>query len=130
MLVSEPTSIGRLGSAHANAVSVIDVTESGTAPVYNISVEGAAEYFANGILVHNCDAFRYLLMSWPHLPEPVDPLVQDVDPGLSAKDLRDMERFAKHAHAEGEKIADGIGEFHQQAEDDDYGHYDSMYASY
>ncbi len=27
---------------------------AGSAPVFNISVEGAEEYFANGILVHNC----------------------------------------------------------------------------
>lgn len=33
---------------------------SGTADVYNLSVEDAEEYFANGILVHNC---RYLIMS-------------------------------------------------------------------
>ena len=28
-------------------------------PVYNITVEGEHEYFANGILVSNCDALRY-----------------------------------------------------------------------
>lgn len=28
-------------------------------PVYNLSVEGAHEFFANGILVHNCDATAY-----------------------------------------------------------------------
>ena len=28
-------------------------------PVYNLTVEGAHEYFANGILVHNCDAVSY-----------------------------------------------------------------------
>lgn len=31
-------------------------------PVYNIEVEGEPEYFANGILVHNC---KYLVMSYP-----------------------------------------------------------------
>lgn len=29
--------------------------------VYNLSVENAEEYFADGILVHNCDALRYAL---------------------------------------------------------------------
>lgn len=31
-------------------------------PVYNLTIEGAHEYFANGVLVHNCDAFVYLVM--------------------------------------------------------------------
>jgi len=30
-----------------------------TAPTYNLTVEGANEFFANGILVHNSDAARY-----------------------------------------------------------------------
>jgi len=29
-------------------------------PVYNLKVEDEPEYFANGILVHNCDAMRYV----------------------------------------------------------------------
>jgi hypothetical protein len=28
-------------------------------PVYNLTVAGDHEYFANGILTHNCDALRY-----------------------------------------------------------------------
>jgi hypothetical protein len=32
-------------------------------PVYNLSVMGAHEFFANGILVHNCDSTRFLLAS-------------------------------------------------------------------
>ena len=36
---------------HVAALHVV-----GRAPVYNLSVEGCPEYFANGILVHNCDA--------------------------------------------------------------------------
>lgn len=38
-------------------VEVIFDTRTKT-PVYNLTVEGG-EYFANGILVHNCDAMRY-----------------------------------------------------------------------
>ena len=29
--------------------------------VYNLTVEDAHEFFANGILVHNCDSLRYAL---------------------------------------------------------------------
>jgi len=32
---------------------------SGIARVYNLTVEGEHEYFANGVLVSNCDAWRY-----------------------------------------------------------------------
>ncbi|MBP8183356.1 MAG: hypothetical protein KAX88_04575 [Rhodoferax sp.] len=39
-------------------LEVSDGQES--APVYNLTVEGG-EYYANGILVHNCDALRYVL---------------------------------------------------------------------
>ncbi len=31
-------------------------------PVYNLTVKDSHEFFANGVLVHNCDALRYLTM--------------------------------------------------------------------
>lgn len=31
--------------------------------VYNLTVDGSHEFYANGILVHNCDAGRYLLIN-------------------------------------------------------------------
>lgn len=31
------------------------------APVFNLTVAGEPEYFANGVLVHNCDATRYAI---------------------------------------------------------------------
>jgi len=34
--------------------------------VFNISVDEAEEYYANGVLVHNC---RYACMSRPWVPE-------------------------------------------------------------
>ena len=33
-------------------------------PVYNLSVEDTPEFFANGVLVHNCDCARYALFSF------------------------------------------------------------------
>jgi len=45
------------------AASVVSIWEgAGRARVFNLQVEGVPEYFANGILVHNCDelaAWRY-----------------------------------------------------------------------
>lgn len=40
-------------------------------PVYNLTVDGQPEFFANGILVHNClDALRYLCHSRESAPKP------------------------------------------------------------
>ena len=47
------------------AVRVLDICLAGTEKIYNISVEEEPEYFANGILVHNCESLRYGLMSRP-----------------------------------------------------------------
>jgi Hint domain len=42
------------------AVSVVACGSERQERVYNVTVEGQPEYYANGILVHNCaDAFRY-----------------------------------------------------------------------
>ena len=46
----------------AAGVSVLSVSAEPTPqPVYNLTVEGAPEYLANGILVHNCDCVRYVV---------------------------------------------------------------------
>lgn len=45
---------------HSTA-TVTAVCDAGVAAVYNIKVENAAEYYANGILVHNCDALVWAL---------------------------------------------------------------------
>ena len=48
-----------------------------SAAVYNIRVhnpDGEGEYFANGVLVHNCDLTRYLVMQW------LGPVVEEVKP--------------------------------------------------
>lgn len=43
-----------------NPVRVVALNREPVAqPVYNLTVSGQPEYYANGILVHNCDAARY-----------------------------------------------------------------------
>jgi hypothetical protein len=37
------------------------------APVYNLTVDAVHEYYANGVLVHNCDAARYLAWGLRHM---------------------------------------------------------------
>ena len=51
---------------------------AGKADVYNLTVDGEHEYFANGFLVHNCtDALAYALLSRPFAPTKIKPVVQD-----------------------------------------------------
>lgn len=47
--------------APENVVVFLGVKKTSTAPVYNITVDIEHEFFANGILVSNCDALRYVL---------------------------------------------------------------------
>jgi hypothetical protein len=47
-----------------DSVRVSALQDTGTtADVYNLSVFGQPEYFANGVLVHNCDALRYAIFT-------------------------------------------------------------------
>lgn len=47
---------------------ILTIGPSGRKPVWNLTVNGPPEYFANGILVHNCDAaagaFNKLCRTW------------------------------------------------------------------
>lgn len=60
------------GSSAFAPVHVVAVTTNADAqPVYNLTVDAAVgEYFANGILVHNCDALRYMVMYFDGGVEP------------------------------------------------------------
>jgi hypothetical protein len=56
-----------LPSINIAASGVVDVHVVRTyalerkSPVYNLTVSEASEYFANGVLVHNCDPMRYIV---------------------------------------------------------------------
>lgn len=56
--VNRSPSISTRGPAPA-PLSVARLSAAGKGPVYNLTVEGEREYFANGVLVHNCDALVY-----------------------------------------------------------------------
>ena len=68
-----------LSSFPGAAITVASVVSTwapvGVRRVFNLSVENSPEYFANGVLVHNCDTFwadelaawRYVEDSWPML---------------------------------------------------------------
>ena len=61
----QPTNTAKGELVQESAVQVLGICPAGTEKVYNISVEGEPEYFANGVLVHNCESLRYGLMSRP-----------------------------------------------------------------
>lgn len=71
MLIASANTAGEL-SASTN-IPIQDVVQpvalqrcvgiDGKRPVYNITVEDEHEYFANGILVSNCDAIRYAIFT-------------------------------------------------------------------
>lgn len=48
-----------------NTVHVVFSFPAGTAPVYNLAIDGVPEFYANGVLVHNCESIRYGIMSRP-----------------------------------------------------------------
>ncbi|MCA1590911.1 MAG: hypothetical protein LC734_11125, partial [Acidobacteria bacterium] len=57
-----------------NDVFAVEVVPQNIAiPVYNLSVADHPEFFANGVLVHNCDAGRYASYS---LNEPLPVVVK------------------------------------------------------
>jgi hypothetical protein len=61
--------------APTSSVYLVRSEPRGKLPVYNLTVEEAHEYFANGILVHNCHAENYC-MAASMLPRVNAPLIQ------------------------------------------------------
>lgn len=74
-------------------------------PVYNLTIEGAGEFFAAGVLVHNCDAARYGAFSWEHLTdESTKGTRWDVARRLSPAQEREME--LRRLFAAGKRVGD------------------------
>lgn len=75
-----------------------------------------------------CDALRYGVMTWPHLPAvPETSSVRDLS-SFSDTDRRDIQRMLKHERVEQEKIEDGVGDFYGDTEEYDTGATDAFYA--
>jgi len=55
----QPLNTSQHELAHGSAVRCLGVKNKGKQPVYNLSVDTVHEYYANGILVSNCDAMRF-----------------------------------------------------------------------
>lgn len=67
---SGSTDTERPARVHGVAAHISAIRPVGSAPVYNLTVDGPHEYFAGGILVSNCDALGYLLWSEFNVLEP------------------------------------------------------------
>ena len=77
-------------------VRLVSLSKAVPRPVYNLAVEDVHEYFANGLLVRNCDAHRYVCMTRPipgkwEEPERDWDSIAKKDP-LSYRAMRDMDK--------------------------------------
>jgi hypothetical protein len=45
-------------------LQILEKEKEWSEEVYDLTIEDNHEYFANGILVHNCDALRYCIHTW------------------------------------------------------------------
>jgi hypothetical protein len=52
---------GESATLNTSSKRTSDYAKLDKRPVYNLLVEDAHEFFANGILVHNCDAMVWLI---------------------------------------------------------------------
>jgi hypothetical protein len=83
---------GRTGTPRSGPVRVSAAPRpAGTAAVYDLTVDGAHEFFANGLLVHNC--LRYVCMQRPLTP--VQPKEPEHLTNQQRMLKRHMERIAK-----------------------------------
>jgi len=62
---NQKTNIQKQKHAHRDAVTVAKVEPNSKKTVYNLTVEGRHRYYANDILVSNCDVIRYFWMDNP-----------------------------------------------------------------
>jgi hypothetical protein len=63
--------------ALSSARHVVGSSPAGTGTVYNLTVQDCHEYYANGVLVSNCDALRYGAMSRPPIGRSIVRQAQD-----------------------------------------------------
>jgi hypothetical protein len=85
--------------------------------VYNLTVADAHEYFANGILVHNCDAGLYAFRHLTHYtnrPERDKPPVGSraallAEAERAEQDLDQRMARQQRAHDEGDELDPSIG---------------------
>lgn len=83
---------------------------AGVAAVYNLTVDGEHEYFAGGLLVHNCDAGLYGYVESPAFAEKPLPGPPPPNPAAGTVFESMYERRREPVHP-GMRGAFGIGRF-------------------
>ncbi len=83
----QPTNTVPRKHVPAPVVLVLEVSAAGMAKVYNLTVEGQPEYFANGVLVHNCGYG----LGHHHAGQSVKPAAPDYVPGSAGDMLKHAE---------------------------------------
>lgn len=67
----------RMDAQSGAQIAVVSVTTAGRGKVYNLTISGPQEYYASGVLVHNC---RYACMSRPYTkPAPTQEPMKTMD---------------------------------------------------
>jgi len=100
--VLEHAKCGLLG----HAVGVKAVRPYGTGTVYNLKVQQVPEFFANSILVHNCDSLRYCIAS---IPWDFTAVVQGVDMQLiAAPEKREVDERRSFVLGDDVELGEGL----------------------
>ena len=77
----------------SSVITIVKLEHYGNEDVYNLEVEGSHTFYANNILVHNCDALRYPLM---------------MDSPFSSRRMADL-TYPNQKHYGGDEYADITG---------------------
>ena len=68
---------------------IVDIQPGKKMNVYNMEVENVHNFACNGIILHNCDALKYLVMNRPNMPKlaekPKNRIQRDIDSLLRPK---------------------------------------------
>ena len=108
-------STGTNMSPKDTVLKVVGLKRRGNAVVYNLEVSGKPEYFANGVLVHNC---RYLCFSEEMQGESFPPLEKRIEsraeailnqyPGLSDHSRIMIKEHARYVETKGKNAAAAV----------------------
>lgn len=96
---------------------VVGVERVGLAEVFNLTVDGVPEFFADGVISHNCDAGRYSYNSMNHFLS--TERQEKPKPGTTAAYKAEEKRLEDAVVAEDRRI-DALADLDEQAAERGY----------